>query len=126
VSDRVAVKRSSTADARSLSPAALPAGMRLRSPMARFRPRAATRSRHRLHVRPLFRGGQQYRKLLKGGLQSASMPVGTAAPEAAYCAAPLIRDEARELLAPVYGWFTEGFDTRDLREAKALPEELAS
>ena len=36
------------------------------------------------------------------------------------------RDEARELLAPVYGWFTEGFDTRDLKEAKALLEELAS
>jgi class 3 adenylate cyclase/tetratricopeptide (TPR) repeat protein len=33
--------------------------------------------------------------------------------------------EARELLAPVYGWFTEGFDTRDLREAKALLGELA-
>jgi predicted ATPase len=35
------------------------------------------------------------------------------------------RDEARELLAPVYGWFTEGFNTRDLKEAKALLEELA-
>jgi predicted ATPase len=34
------------------------------------------------------------------------------------------RDEARELLAPVYGWFTEGFDTLDLKEAKALVEEL--
>jgi predicted ATPase len=34
--------------------------------------------------------------------------------------------EARELLAPVYGWLTEGFDTRDLKEAKALLEELAS
>ena len=33
--------------------------------------------------------------------------------------------EARELFAPVYGWFTEGFDTRDLKEAKALLEELA-
>jgi predicted ATPase len=33
--------------------------------------------------------------------------------------------EARELLAPVYGWFTEGFDTADLQEAKALLEELA-
>jgi predicted ATPase len=32
--------------------------------------------------------------------------------------------EARELLAPVYGWFTEGFDTRDLKEAKALLNEL--
>jgi predicted ATPase len=36
------------------------------------------------------------------------------------------RDEARELLAPVYGWFTEGFETRDLKEAKALLDELAS
>ena len=35
------------------------------------------------------------------------------------------REEARELLAPVYGWFTEGFDTRDLKEAKALLEELS-
>ena len=35
------------------------------------------------------------------------------------------RGEARELLAPVYGWFTEGFDTRDLKEAKALLDELA-
>jgi hypothetical protein len=33
--------------------------------------------------------------------------------------------EARELLAPVYGRFSEGFDTRDLKEAKALLEELA-
>ena len=36
------------------------------------------------------------------------------------------RAEARELLAPVYGWFTEGFDTADLKDAKALPEELAA
>jgi predicted ATPase len=35
------------------------------------------------------------------------------------------RDEARELLAPVYGWFTEGFDTWDLKEAKALLGDLA-
>jgi len=34
--------------------------------------------------------------------------------------------QARELLAPVYGWFTEGFDTSDLKEAKALLEELAA
>ena len=34
--------------------------------------------------------------------------------------------QARELLAPVYGWFTEGFNTLDLKEAKALLEELAS
>jgi predicted ATPase len=36
------------------------------------------------------------------------------------------RDEARDLLAPVYGWFTEGFDTRDLKEAKALLDELCA
>jgi hypothetical protein len=33
--------------------------------------------------------------------------------------------QARELLAPVYGWFTEGFDTRDLKEAKGLLDALA-
>jgi len=35
------------------------------------------------------------------------------------------RDEAHDLLAPVYGWFTEGFDTADLKDAKALLDELA-
>jgi predicted ATPase len=35
------------------------------------------------------------------------------------------RAEAHALLAPIYGWFTEGFDTADLQEAKALLEELA-
>jgi len=34
------------------------------------------------------------------------------------------RAEAHNLLAPVYGWFTEGFDTADLKEAKALLDEL--
>ena len=33
--------------------------------------------------------------------------------------------EARDLLAPVYGWFTEEFDTADLKEAKALLNELS-
>jgi predicted ATPase len=35
------------------------------------------------------------------------------------------RAQARDVLAPVYGWFTEGFDTPDLKEAKALLHELA-
>ena len=35
------------------------------------------------------------------------------------------RAAARELLAPIYGWFTEGFDTPDLQEAKALLDALA-
>jgi hypothetical protein len=34
------------------------------------------------------------------------------------------REEARALLAPIYGWFTEGFDTADLNEAKGLLDEL--
>ena len=40
--------------------------------------------------------------------------------------AQLWRDQGKrdEAYAPVYGWFTEGFDTRDLKEAKALLEEL--
>ena len=36
------------------------------------------------------------------------------------------RKEARELLAPIYGWFTESFGTCDLKEAKALLDELAA
>jgi predicted ATPase len=35
------------------------------------------------------------------------------------------KEEARQLLAEIYDWFTEGFDTKDLREAKALLAELA-
>ena len=35
------------------------------------------------------------------------------------------RDEAHELLAPIYGWFTEGFDSADLQKAKALLEGLS-
>ena len=37
-----------------------------------------------------------------------------------------MRDEARDLLAPVYGWFTEGSDTHDLKKANTLLKELAS
>jgi predicted ATPase len=35
------------------------------------------------------------------------------------------REDSRDLLAPVYGWFTEGFDTSDLKDAKALLEQLS-
>ena len=34
------------------------------------------------------------------------------------------KDEAHKMLAEIYGWFTEGFDTKDLQEAKGLLEEL--
>ena len=36
------------------------------------------------------------------------------------------RAEARDLLAPIYGWFTEGFDTADLKDAQTLLAELGS
>src|SRR5713226_9051564 len=36
------------------------------------------------------------------------------------------RDEARAMLAEIYGWFTEGFDTRDLKDAKALLDQLSN
>jgi Tfp pilus assembly protein FimV len=36
------------------------------------------------------------------------------------------RDAAREILAEIYGWFTEGFDTADLKDAKALLDELGN
>jgi predicted ATPase len=34
------------------------------------------------------------------------------------------REQARDLLAPIHGWFTEGFDTHDLRQARALLDQL--
>jgi len=37
-----------------------------------------------------------------------------------------MREKARDLLAPIYGWFTEGFDTVDLKQAKALLDEMSS
>ena len=40
--------------------------------------------------------------------------------------AGLANKHTRELLAPVYNWFTEGFDTRDLKVAKAMLDELAT
>jgi predicted ATPase len=36
------------------------------------------------------------------------------------------KEEARQMLAEIYNWFTEGFDTKDLQEAKTLLEELSS
>jgi len=36
------------------------------------------------------------------------------------------RDEGRAMLAEIYNWFTEGFDTADLKDAKALLEELSA
>jgi predicted ATPase len=57
----------------------------------------------------------------EGDLVAAQCPLSCAPlPISRVFAAIGKRDEARDLLAPVYGWFTEGFDTRDLKEAKAM------
>ena len=57
-------------------------------------------------------------------------PAGKSREPSAISMAALWRDQgkpqqARELLAPIYGWFTEGFDTLDLQEAKALLDKLS-
>ena len=59
----------------------------------------------------------------RGGAGAGGQVVGAAChdePGAAAAGAGARRDEAREMLAAIYGWFTEGFDTPDLQEAKAL------
>jgi predicted ATPase len=66
--------------------------------------------------------------VLRAGEVAGKLDLGNCAPQMSM--ARLSRDqgkcdEARELLGPVYGWFTEGFDTRDLKEAKALLGELS-
>ena len=56
--------------------------------------------------------------------QARSWELRAASSLARLLAAEGRRDEARRALADVYGWFTEGFDTADLREAKTLSEEV--
>jgi class 3 adenylate cyclase/tetratricopeptide (TPR) repeat protein len=92
---------------------------------------------HRLKARTLLLSnepdaGHQAQSLLQRALNIArSQNAHSLELRAARDLATLLRSQgkpqpARELLAPVYGWFTEGFDTRDLKEAKALLDELAS
>ena len=89
---------------------------------------------HRRKGRLLLRQGdaeaaaQQYRKAL--GIaqeQEAKLwELRATVSLARLCCDQGRRAEARDLLMPVYGWFTEGFGTRDLKEAKALVDELGS
>ena len=60
------------------------------------------------------------RQALKQGAQSTELGVKSQEQEARSRL-----DEAREMLLAIYSWFTEGFDTKDLQEAKALLEELS-
>jgi len=59
-------------------------------------------------------------------LNKGDLATGAEVATEALAAAERTRDAARTLLAPLYAWFTEGFFTRDLREVKALLEELRS
>ena len=58
-------------------------------------------------------------------LFSGSISPETFCPTLAQVESAAKRQEAYDLLAPVYGWFTEGFDTADLKEAKMLLDEPA-
>jgi predicted ATPase len=59
------------------------------------------------------------------GQQAKSLELRAATSLARLWAEQGVRRKARDLLAPIYGWFTEGFDTADLKDAKALLDELA-
>ena len=61
----------------------------------------------------------------KGSFPKPRFALSAAQPDASRSPQRLLNREARELLAPIYGWFTEGFDTPDLREAKALLDALS-
>ena len=85
------------------------------------------RKPRRLSAKRLSSPSSSMRRSIEGGPGLRRRPAGFS--DLGSCS--LWRDqgktvEARGLLAPVYGWFTEGFDTRDLKEAKALLEELAA
>lgn len=60
----------------------------------------------------------------QGSGKRASLSCAKGSPRIARPERSLSRAEARDLRAPVYGWFTEGFETADLKEAKALLDKL--
>ena len=72
-------------------------------------------------------GGEIFPHRDRDCAQAAREVMGTARDHQSRTAAPKQRkrDKARTMLAEIYEWFTEGFDTADLKDAKALLEELA-
>ena len=70
--------------------------------------------------------GSVFRARARGRAPTASEVLGTPRRDehGTALARPEKPQQARELLAPVYGWFTEGFDTLDLKEAKALLDAM--
>ena len=83
----------------------------LRNPRVREQPRRSTKA-------GLF---QTFEHLVAGLLRAE---LRAAAGLARLWCEQCRQGESRDLLAPVYGWFTEGFDTPDLKDAKALLDEL--
>jgi hypothetical protein len=80
------------------------------------------RSPRRIILFAIGEGGSVFRACARGCARAAGEVLGTTRSDehGAAVAHQGKRIEARALLAPVYGWFTEGFDTLDLKEAKAL------
>ena len=79
--------------------------------------------------RDAARAEAYFERSLASRTSAASQVLGTARRDehgAAVARSGKAQKQARELLAPVYGWFTEGFDTLDLKEAKALLDDLAN
>ena len=66
------------------------------------------------------------RKFQARGMEARSLELRATTSLARLLASQGRRDEARKMLAEIYGWFTEGFDTADLKDAKALLDELAA
>jgi predicted ATPase len=90
---------------------------------------------HRLRARAMLDAGRpeacaEAQSILEGALRAArlqgarSLELRAASSLARLMADSGRRDEARDLLAPIYGWFTEGLDTADLKEAKSLLDSL--
>ena len=88
-------------------------------------------SQSQSHTQPYDRYPKRSRSLLSQGHrhcpEAAGQIAGTACSDepGAAVAAPRQAEEAHQMLSEIYNWFTEGFDTKDLQEAKVLLDELA-
>jgi hypothetical protein len=93
-----------------------------------FRPNALTcRGELRLKLGDAHRAEADFREAiaLAQKMQAKAWELRATMSLARLLASQGRRDEARTMLADIYGWFTEGFDTADLKDAKALLDELS-
>ena len=95
----------------------------------------ALRLRSELRLRTGARAGAQSnslsrtfvrRSIWRAAMKAKSLELRATTSLARLLAEQGFRDEARTLLADIYSWFTEGFDTHDLKDAKALLDELSA